>query len=198
MTSGNVKHRRAVRSSVPATTARPPSGAVENRRFAWAARLSNRGQTLLEYALIIIVIGLTATFIAQRLGVSIRCKILEATVATTGETVPGLSGCPGAEDLLADDEDSGGPAPPQQVVRLEVLGWTMAEFAPTPVVPASPPPPPPPAVPPPPPTPSWPPQCLGCHDFKPLGPTDCGPMPYHWVTHRPDMCPHGCCVMTRH
>ncbi len=150
---------------------------------------------MLEYVLIIIVIGLIALFMVRQFGISVRCKLLESTAAVTRADVPGLSGCPGAESLAAEEEDDfEGSAPPQAKVLLEA--GSEASVARAPPVPVAAPPPAAPPPPPPPPTPSWPPQCRNCHKFQPLGPTDCGPMPYRWVTFRPDMCPKGCCVMT--
>jgi hypothetical protein len=98
-----------------------------------APRRADRGQALLEYALIIIVIGVTALFIVRRFGISVRCKLLESTAAVARADVPGLSGCPGAGQALAS-EDAEGSSPAPLPLLLEVMGR----------------PPPPPAAPPPP------------------------------------------------
>ena len=153
----------------------------------------SRGQAILEYVLVILVVSLVVLYVVRPLGRSIRCSFLQATAAATGESPPGLEECSFEESLLAKAPEEF-RSTSLLMAPLQVGGAAVTRELPvrtsTPPPAAAPPPPVPP------PTPSWPPSCLGCHKFQPLGPSDCGPMPYHWVSTRLDVCPKGCCVMT--
>ena len=103
MFDGTFEQSTILRTGLHGLTRVITFAALHQPRLAWIAQRPDRGQTMLEYVLIIIVIGLTSMFIVRQFSISVRCKLLESTAAVTQEDVPGLSGCPGVEQLLAKE-----------------------------------------------------------------------------------------------